>query len=58
MLNDATRLAAVAKRDGVDTTLEIYNSLWHVFQVHSGQLNRATEAVAVAADHIRRHLAG
>jgi acetyl esterase/lipase len=58
LLNDATRLAAVAKRDGVDTTLEIYNSLWHVFQVHSGQLDRATEAVAVAADHIRRHLAG
>ena len=58
LLNDATRLADVAKRDGVETHLEIYNNLWHVFQVHSGQLDRATEALKVAAEHIRCHLAG
>ncbi|BEH15432.1 alpha/beta hydrolase [Marinobacter shengliensis] len=57
LLNDATRLADVAKRDGVATRLEIYNNLWHVFQVHCGQLDRATEAVQVAADHVRTHLA-
>ncbi len=57
LLNDAERLAAVAKRDDVPTTLEIYNSLWHVFQIHSGQLDRATEAVAAAGAHIKRHLA-
>lgn len=57
LLNDAERLAAVAQRDDVPTTLEIFNSLWHVFQVHSGQLDRATEAVADAGAHIRRHLA-
>lgn len=57
LLSDAERLAAVAKQADVPTTLEIYNSLWHVFQIHSGQLDRATDAVAGAGAHIRRHLA-
>jgi monoterpene epsilon-lactone hydrolase len=57
LLNDAERLAAAAQRDDVPTTLEIFNSLWHVFQIHSGQLDRATDAVADAGAHIRRHLA-
>jgi len=57
LLNDATRLASVAQQHGVDVTLEIHNSLWHVFQVHCGQLQRATDALAGAADHITRHLA-
>jgi len=58
LLNDAERLAETANRDDVDTRLEIYNSLWHVFQVHSGQLDRATAAMETAGDHIRHHLAG
>ncbi|MBW7470639.1 alpha/beta hydrolase [Marinobacter sp. F4218] len=57
LLNDAQRLAAVAQRDNVPTTLEVFNSLWHVFQVHSGQLDRATEALEDAGAHIKRHLA-
>ncbi|MBW4933955.1 alpha/beta hydrolase [Marinobacter sp. F4206] len=57
LLNDAERLAAVAQRDNVQTRLEVFNSLWHVFQVHSGQLDRATEALEDAGAHIRRHLA-
>ena len=57
LLNDAERLARIAHRDGVRTSLEVYNGLWHVFQVHSGQLTRATEAVATAGNHIRAHLA-
>ncbi|MFO7995188.1 MAG: alpha/beta hydrolase [Marinobacter sp.] len=56
LLNDAQRLADLANRCNVDARLEIYNSLWHVFQVHAGQLDRATEALATAGDYIRRHL--
>lgn len=56
LLNDAERLAQTAKQDQVAVDLEIYNSLWHVFQVHSGQLRRATEAMRTAGDHIREHL--
>ncbi|MBJ6137171.1 alpha/beta hydrolase [Marinobacter litoralis] len=57
LLNDATRLAESAKAADVDVTLEIYNDLWHVFQTHSAQLQRAADALVVAAKHIRRHLA-
>ncbi|MCM0612790.1 alpha/beta hydrolase [Marinobacter sediminum] len=57
LLNDAERLASLAKRDDVQTTLEVFNSLWHVFQVHSGQLDRATDAIAAAGAHIKHHLA-
>lgn len=56
LMNDAQRLANVANRDSVDARLEIYNSLWHVFQVHAGQLDRATEALETAGQFIRRHL--
>lgn len=55
LLNDAQRLANAASRDSVDARLEIYNSLWHVFQVHAGQLDRATEALETAGQFIRRH---
>ncbi|WP_341582431.1 alpha/beta hydrolase [Marinobacter metalliresistant] len=58
LLNDAERLADAANRDNVQTRLEVFNSLWHVFQVHSGQLDRATAAMETAGEHIKRHLAG
>ncbi|WP_166268130.1 alpha/beta hydrolase [Marinobacter caseinilyticus] len=57
LLNDAQRLADRAREYDVDTKLEIYNSLWHVFQVHAGQLDRATEALATAGAHIKTHWA-
>lgn len=56
LLNDAQRLADAADRDNVEARLEIYNSLWHVFQVHAGQLNRATDALKTAGAFIRQHL--
>lgn len=58
LLNDAERLANAAQRDDVQTRLEVFNSLWHVFQVHSGQLERATKALEGAGEHIKHHLAG
>ncbi|MBN7771093.1 alpha/beta hydrolase [Marinobacter daepoensis] len=58
LLNDARRLADAAKRDHVKTTLEIYNNLWHVFQIHAPQLDRAREALAFAGEHINQHLEG
>ena len=58
LLNDAERLADAANRDNVQTRLEVFNSLWHVFQVHSGQLDRATAAMETAGQHIKHHLAG
>ncbi|SFM38545.1 alpha/beta hydrolase [Marinobacter zhejiangensis] len=57
LLNDSERLAAKARRQGAQVQLEVYNSLWHVFQVHAGQLARATDAVQTAGEHIRRCMA-
>ncbi|MGC8122017.1 alpha/beta hydrolase [Marinobacter sp. VGCF2001] len=58
LLNDARRLIEAAKQHQVEATLEIYNNLWHVFQVHAAQLDRARDALAVAGQHISHHLAG
>lgn len=55
LLNDAERVAETARKAGVKTQLEVFNSLWHVFHVHSGQLNRATAALQTAGEHIREH---
>jgi acetyl esterase/lipase len=53
LLNDAQRLAEAARKAGTEVHLDIYNSLWHVFQVHAGQLDRATEALEEAGEFIR-----
>jgi monoterpene epsilon-lactone hydrolase len=53
LLNDAQRLAEVARKAGNEVHLDIYNSLWHVFQIHAGQLDRATEAMEEAGEFIR-----
>ena len=55
LMNDAGRLADAANRDGIDVRLDIFNSLWHVFQIHAGQLDRATKAVDEAGEFIRLH---
>lgn len=57
LLNDAQRLSDRVNQQGGEATLEIYNSLWHVFQVHAGQLDRATDALTDAAAHLNRHRA-
>ena len=53
LLNDAQRLAEVARKAGTEVRLEIYNSLWHVFQIHAGQLDRATEAMEETGEFFR-----
>jgi acetyl esterase/lipase len=58
LLNDAERLALAAKRGHVQTKLQIFNGLWHVFQVHASQLERASKAMRAAGTHISNHLAG
>ncbi|MDI9244817.1 alpha/beta hydrolase [Marinobacter sp. CHS3-4] len=55
LLNDSMRFANRAMDAGCDVRLDIYNGLWHVFQVHAGQLDRATEALKDVAEFIQRH---
>jgi acetyl esterase/lipase len=53
LLNDAQRVAEAARKSGTEVCLDIYNGLWHVFQMHAGQLARATEATREAGQFIR-----
>ena len=46
LLDDSTRLAALAARAGVEVRLDVFPEMQHVFQVFVGQMPEATEAVA------------
>lgn len=45
LLNDATRLAELAKAAGVDVTLEVWDKMWHVFHHHAPKLPEAQRAI-------------
>lgn len=53
--DDAVRVAEKARTDGVEVTLEIWEGMFHVFQSHEPQLPEAREAVAHAAEWMRRN---
>ncbi len=49
LLDDARRLDAKARADGVTTTLEIWPGLFHVWQLFAGKLPEAGQALTAAA---------
>ncbi|TBW54322.1 alpha/beta hydrolase [Marinobacter halodurans] len=53
LLNDARRLAARAREAGVDVTLQEFDRLWHVFQIHAGPLEAANRAIEQIARFLR-----
>jgi monoterpene epsilon-lactone hydrolase len=56
LFDDATRLAAAAKRAGVDTKLQVSPGLWHVWQLYAGQLPEADDALRRIAHFVSAHL--
>ncbi len=56
LLDDAVRLAARAGAGGVDTTLEIWPGVPHVFQAFAGMLDDAERALDRAGQFLCRHL--
>jgi monoterpene epsilon-lactone hydrolase len=58
LLGDAQRLEAKAKAAGVDVTLEVWPELWHVFQLLTGMLPEAREAVGHIGGFVRGRMAG
>ncbi|HJT55195.1 MAG TPA: alpha/beta hydrolase [Ktedonobacteraceae bacterium] len=54
--DDATRLAANARAAGVDTTLEIWDGMFHSWQAWGWLLPEAQRAVARIGDFVRMHL--
>ena len=58
LLDDATRLAQVASQQGVQVTLQIWPRLWHVWQLHGGQMPEADSAIAAMAEFVHGRLTG
>lgn len=56
LLDDAVRLVARAGAVGVDSTLEIWPGVPHVFQSFAGMLDDAERALDRAGQFLRRHL--
>jgi acetyl esterase/lipase len=56
MLDDSTRLAALARSANVDVTLDVIAGVPHVFQLYTGQIDEAGEALERAALFIRQRL--
>jgi acetyl esterase/lipase len=56
LLDDAVRLAAAAEAAGVDTTLEVWPEMVHVFQASAGYVPEADQAVARIAEFSRGRL--
>jgi acetyl esterase/lipase len=57
LLHDATRCAKKAREDGVDATLEVWDGMFHVFQMIS-LLPETKEAVEHIGDFVSQNLRG
>ncbi len=53
LLNDATRLADQARRQGVECRLETHANRWHVFHLQAAYLSSARRALATAGAFAR-----
>lgn len=58
LLDDSTRLSQAATQQGVAVTLQIWPRMWHVWQLHGGQMPEADRAITAMADFVRGRLSG
>jgi monoterpene epsilon-lactone hydrolase len=58
MLDDATQVAERAKTAGVDVTLKIWPSMWHVWHATGTWLPESREALAEIGQFVREHFNG
>jgi monoterpene epsilon-lactone hydrolase len=56
LLDDATRLAERASTGGVDTTLEVWPEMIHVWQAFAAILPEGRQAIARIGEFVRMHL--
>ena len=57
LLDDALRLAAKAKRDGVAVDLQVWKNLPHVWPIFAGRLPEARKALRMTAEFIENSMA-
>ena len=56
LLSDSVRLAERARQAGVDTTLEVWDGMWHVFQAYAPFLPEAQRAIDGIGAFIDKHM--
>ncbi len=54
LLDDSTRFADKARAAGVEVDLQVYEGLWHVFQLHTRLLKESMQAISRIADFIHQ----
>jgi acetyl esterase/lipase len=54
--DDSCLLAERAEAAGVETSLEVWDGMIHVFQLYAEELAEAREAITRIGDFLRRHL--
>ena len=54
LLSDSTRLAERAKKAGVDTTIQVWEHMWHVFQSFAVIAPESREAIRSIGDFVKR----
>ena len=54
--DDSTRMADALQKAGVETTIEVWPKVWHVWQVNADMLPEAREAIAHIVAFARRRL--
>ena len=57
LLSDAMRLAERAREDGVEAALEVWDGMWHVFQLFAAYVPEGQRAIDEVGAFIRKHLA-
>lgn len=56
VLSDSTAFADKARAAGVDTTLEVWEHMIHVFQQFPSELTEAREALGSIGNFLKKHL--
>ena len=55
IVDDSMRFAELGREAGVDVTLEVFEGLWHEFQIHAGLLREADQAIHQIAQFLHAH---
>ena len=56
LLSDSMRLAESARQAGVETTLDVWEGMWHVWHFFAGQMPEGKRAMNKVGTYIRSHL--
>lgn len=56
LLSDSTNLAERARNAGVDVTLEVWDSMWHVWQAFIDYIPESKQAINGIGEFLRKHL--